>query len=344
VIDTVVNGGESAAAFVELTLLLLPTVLAIVLPVAAFAATLYAINRLFAESEIVVMFASGTSGLELIRPVALFAAPVMALALGLTLFAQPAAEHALKTRISEVRGNIVSAFLRPGTFQLPARGITVYMRAMGRPGELLGVFVHDERDAEQTITYSAERAVILSDGDGTRLVMFDGVGQIAARADPDSLSVLRFSQLAYDLTQFTGKNRQRLRKPSEMYLPELFTIREDETGGRPLGHYRAEAHEALSGPLYAFALPLLAVAFLVSAGFRRQGFVARIVLTAGAGVALRLAGLGAKAATSGEMALWPLMYLPPLVGIAAGLWLLAGRPTPWRRGDNGGRGGTAARA
>ena len=52
-------------------------------------------------------------------------------------------------------------------------------------------------------------------------------------------------------------------------------------------------------------------------------------------MALRLAGLLAKSAVIGTTALWPLMYLPPLLGIAAGLWLLAGWPLPWRRRANG---------
>ena len=45
-IDTVVNNGQSAAVFLEFTVLLLPTVMSIVLPVSACAATLYAVNRL----------------------------------------------------------------------------------------------------------------------------------------------------------------------------------------------------------------------------------------------------------------------------------------------------------
>jgi lipopolysaccharide export LptBFGC system permease protein LptF len=116
-----------------------------------------------------------------------------------------------------------------------------------------------------------------------------------------------------------------------MYLPELLSIQAGETGGRQLGRYRAEAHEALGGPLYVLTLPLIAVAFVVGAGFRRQGFVGRIILATGAAVALRILGLAIKAAASSQLALWPAMYAPPILGMAAALWLLAGWPLPWRR-------------
>ena len=244
----------------------------------------------------------------------------------------------MKSRINEVKSDIAKAFLREGTFLSPVRGVTVYLRGMERPGEMLGVFIHDERDEDEITTYTAERAVLLSDAEGIRLVMFDGVAQIAKRFEADSVAILRFEQLAYDLTQFTAKNSQRRRKPSEMYLPELLTIEEGQTGGRRLGKYRAEAHEALGAPLYVLTLPLMAVAFVIGAGFRRQGFVGRIILATAAAVALRLLGLALKAAASNEMALLPAMYAPPLLGMAAALWLLAGRPLPWLRRSNGGNG------
>jgi lipopolysaccharide export system permease protein len=339
VVDTVVNNGQSARVFLEFSLLLLPTVLSIVLPIAAFAATLYAVNRLFGDSEIVVMFASGLSGPSLVRPVLMFSCLVMALVFGLTLYVMPTAQRELKSRINEVKSDIATAFLREGTFQSPVDGVTIYLRGMGRPGEMLGIFVHDERDADEITTYTAERAVMLSDADGTRLVMFDGVAQIAKRHEADSVAILRFEQFAYDLTQFTAKRQHRRRKPSEMYLSELLSIQKGETGKRTLARFRAEAHEALSGPLYVLTLPLMAVAFVIGAGFRRQGFVGRIILATGAAVALRLLGLAMKGAASSQLALWPAMYAPPILGMAVALWLLAGWPLPWRRRNNGGGNG-----
>ncbi len=335
-IETIVNNGQSAHVFLELSVLLMPMALSIVLPVAAFGATLYAINRLFSDSEIVVMFATGFSWTALIRPVLMFAALVTLITYALTLVVIPGAQRELKTRVAEIKGDIVSAFLREGAFQSPTEGVTVYLRGLGRPGELLGVFVHDERDADEVATYTAERAVLVTDEDGTRIVMFDGVLQLAQTGWSDALALLRFEQFAYDLTQFTGSAADRKRKPSEFYLPTLLSITADEAArlGRPLGAYRAEAHEALSAPLYVLAFALIAVAFVVGPGFRRQGFLGRIVAATAVATALRIAGLGMKGLATGTAAFWPALYLPPLIGMALALWLLAGR-LPARRRANG---------
>ncbi|MEL6218520.1 MAG: LPS export ABC transporter permease LptF [Pseudomonadota bacterium] len=330
VIDTVVNNGQSARVFLEFTALLLPTVLAIVLPVACFAATLYAINRLYGDSEIVVMMAAGLSGLSMLRPVALFASGVLLVLLVITLYLMPNTKRMMQERVSEVRGDIAAAFLREGAFVSPAKRVTIYLRRMGRPGEMLGVFVHDERDPGQVTTYTAERAVLVpgTDGGAPQIVMFDGIAQSRPADVSGELSVLRFEQLSYDLEQMRGEPGERQRKPSEFFLYDQLTISGEALGPYELGDFRAEGHEALSSPLYALALPLLGAALVVSLGFRRQGFAGRILLAAGAAVALRLAGLAAKSATNAEAALWPLMYLPPLFGIALAIWMMSGRPFP----------------
>lgn len=331
VIDMVVNNGQSAGVFLEFTALLLPLVMAIVLPVSAFAAVLYAVNRLFTDSEVVVMFAAGLSPSALLRPVFLFSGVVMALLFVNTLYVMPTAQREMKDRITEIRGDIAAAFLREGAFLNPVAGVTVYLREMGRPGEMFGIFVQDERDADQVVTYTAERAVVVDAAGSTRLVMFDGIAQSAQGPEGAQLSLLRFEQLSYDLGAFASESGERVRKPSELYLPRLLTIGEEETGYRGIGDFRAEAHEALSAPLYVLALPLLGVAFIVAAGFRRQGFAGRVVASSVAALVLRLLGLAAKSATAAEAALWPLMYLPPLAGIGLALWLLSGVGVPRAR-------------
>ena len=324
VIDTVVNNGQSAQVFLEFTALLLPMVLSIVLPVALFAAVLFAINRMFGDSEIVVMLAAGLSSTSLLRAVAVFGVIVMILMYAITLYLMPTAQREMRDRIFQIRGDVAAALLREGEFLEPVSGVTIYLREAGGAGEMFGVFVQDERNPEQTITYTAQRAVLVRDGAETRMVMFDGIAQSANTGVVDAVSILRFDQLAYDLSRLGGKARARARKPSEMYVDRLLTITAEEGAPRPLGDYRAEAHEAISSPLYMLALPLLAVAFVISSGFRRQGFAKRIFVAAVAALALRLLGLAAKSAVSGAVELWPLLYVPPTVGIIAAIVLLSG--------------------
>lgn len=324
VIDTVVNHGQSAGVFLEFTALLLPMVLSIVLPISLFAAVLYTINRLFSDSEIVVMMATGLSGLSITRAVVVFGLAVMAVVYLMTLYLMPLAQGEMRDRVTQIRGDVAVAFMREGAFLTPTGGVTVYLRETGPSGELLGVFVQDDREPGQEMTYSARRAILIRDESETRLLMFDGMAQRMRGSGAGGLAVLHFDQLSYDLTSFSSSGSDRPRKPSEMYLGELFSMTGEEEGSRALAEYRAEAHEALSAPLYTLTLPLIAVASIVGAGFRRQGFTRRIVMAAGAGLGVRVAGLAAKSLVTGSAALWPLIYAPPLLGILVSFWMLSG--------------------
>ena len=53
-LDLVINRGQSAGTFAYLTVLLLPTMLTIIVPIAFFAGTLFALHKLNTDSELVV--------------------------------------------------------------------------------------------------------------------------------------------------------------------------------------------------------------------------------------------------------------------------------------------------
>ena len=73
-LDLVINRGQSAGIFAYLTVLMLPSLLVVILPIAFFGAALYALNRLNSDSELVVMWSAGISRLQIALPV-LAAAP-----------------------------------------------------------------------------------------------------------------------------------------------------------------------------------------------------------------------------------------------------------------------------
>src|SRR5690348_9012990 len=75
-LDLVINRGQSAVTFVYLTVMMLPQLLVIILPIAYFGGTLYGLHRLNTESELVVMNAAGFSRAQLALPV-LFGAVII---------------------------------------------------------------------------------------------------------------------------------------------------------------------------------------------------------------------------------------------------------------------------
>lgn len=306
---------------------------------AAFAATLYALNRMFMESEIVVMMSAGMSRLTLARHVALFGAMVMVAMAAVTLYLMPASSTQMRERISSIRADVANALIREGQFIHPAEGVTLYIRRAAPDGRMLGLFVQDDRDPDTRITYTAETAALVRTADGPRLVMFNGAAQQLATATK-TLSVLSFEKLVYDLAQLMGDDdAERRLKPSEYHAWDLVAPSEEILDGRPPDKFVAEGHEQISAPLYAIALPLIALASLLGPGFRRRGYGKRLAAAMALAAATRLAGVAAKSAVSGAADLWPLMYVPPLLGAGLSLWVLhaglprLGRPAPPQKAE-----------
>ena len=143
--DQLIGDGQSAWTFVEFSLLTLPNVIRLVLPISAFVAAVYVTNRLTTESELVVMQATGFSSFRLARPVFYFGLIAMLMMSALTHYLVPHSRTTLADRTAEINENVTARFLRDGRFMHPTTGVTLYIRELSQTGELRDVFLTDRK-------------------------------------------------------------------------------------------------------------------------------------------------------------------------------------------------------
>ncbi len=322
VIDLIVNNGQSASILLAFAGPLLPLVLSIVFPLAALGATIFAINRLMADSELVVVYSAGQGRLSSLRAVLVFGVGVTVALAIVTVVLAPLGAQAMRERTAEVRSDIVSALIQDGRFMHPSDGLTVYIREANGPTDMRGVLVHDAREPDAAVTFNAQRGSIVKTDSGPRLMMFDGLAQ---RVDPksDSLSLLQFDKIGYDLSEFVSDPTQRKRKASEFFFYDLIWPKNPELSERDYGKYISEGHEQLSSPLYGFAIVVVAAAVMLHGSFNRRGYIPRMIAAALLGVALRVVGLGLQNVVKGAPDAWPIMYIPPLAASVLAVWILS---------------------
>lgn len=325
-LDLVINRGQSATVFAYLTLLMLPTLLAVIVPVAFFGAALYALHKLNNDSEMVVMWAAGVSRVQLARPVLIAAAIAMTLTYACSLYLMPAGQRAMADKVVDIRADLGAAILREGAFTTPVPGLTVFIRELGGAGEIRGILVHDNRDPARPLSYLAEGGVFAQTQAGARLIMLNGTIQQRG-AGGGQLSVLNFERYVFDLDQFAGPQRATERDTSERFLSELFdpALRGANQAMRR-GVYLAEAHNRLSSPLYCIAFAMIALAATATGHLARTRYVLRLGGAAAAAAALRMIGYGAQGVAAYRPELFAVLYLLPLGGMLAGGLILAGVP------------------
>ena len=89
-VELVVNRGLSFRVFIQLTSLLLPNFVAIILPIGCFVVTLFVYQRLAGDRELTVMRGAGLSQAAVARPAMVLAALAVGLLYVLNLWVVPA--------------------------------------------------------------------------------------------------------------------------------------------------------------------------------------------------------------------------------------------------------------
>lgn len=321
--DQLIGDGQTALVFVEFSLLTLPNVIRLVLPIAAFIAAITVTNRLMQESELVVMQATGFSAFRLARPVLFFGAIVLVMMLVLLHVLVPASRSAMIQRQAEISQNVTARYLTPGQFTHPASGVTLYLREISATGELMNLFLSDNRDPAESVTYTAQKALFARGDSGPKLIMLQGMAQTLTRAD-SRLSVTRFADFTFDLGGLlTGKTRPD-RKMGELLTPELLWPSPavlTETGETPQSLW-IEVQSRFAEPLTAMAVPLVGFSALLLGAFSRFGLWRQIAVAIGMLIVVQ--ALATMAANLAGVPLgWVLSYLPGLAGLAIGtatLW------------------------
>jgi len=321
-IDILVEYGQGFAVFAWLSVLIIPSLLAVIIPFALFGAVVYALYRLQTDSEIAVMFAAGVSRLRISAPI-LFITFLAAFAtLYINADAMPRSYRVLKQEVANIRADVASSILRSGEFSTAIDGFTVYVEETRPGGQFIGLLINDYRNGENPETYMAERAILRETENGPVLFLRNGNIQRVARYTGD-VSFIRFEEWAINITSFDQGPREFQLELTERYLGELFNPDLSKPYDRQnQAKLIAEGHARLAAPLYAFAYVLIALYALIGGPYSRQSYTLRVTAAAGAVFALRIAGFVAQGLVETAGAYWVLYAIPGGAIIAAAALLI----------------------
>ncbi|NDW46059.1 LptF/LptG family permease [Ruegeria sp. PrR005] len=332
--DKLISSGQTAMVALEFTALSLPSLIRTVMPMAAFAATVYVTNRLNRESELTVMLATGTSPMRLARPVVLFGL-ICAVMLGtITLYLRPASLQRLEARQAEVAGDMTAQLLNDGQFMHPVKGVTVYIGNIGRDGTLSDVYLSDRRRPEQVVTYTSSKAFLARSGEQVALVMVEGTA-LQMDAKTKLLSTTVFSDFTYDISALARRDEVRSRDIRGIPTLELNRARLGGPGADTYAHgdIVEELQERLSWLAISVAVAMVGFSTLMLGTFSRFGLWPQLLGAFALLVAIEgLRGV-ASATVTEHPNLWWLQHMPALGGIAVSVLFLriAGRPVRLRR-------------
>ncbi len=333
-LDIIITNRRAGLAFAWVTVLALPQLLSLILPMAVFIAVVYALNRMQNESEIAVAYGAGVSRARIARPIIQLAVLAAVAHLAVNVVIQPASYKERREVLYELRTDIASSLIQEGAFTFPADGLTLYARERGGAGELRDVLINDARPA-QAITYTARAGAIVTVEGAPAIVLRDG--QVQRQSEDGGVDVLDFDRYVLQMGDtFEDNGEMFFLKASDRTLYELFfpdrTAHYDQ---RNIGRFLAEGHARLSSPLLNIALAMIGLAGVLVGEFSRRGYARRIMGAAVWALVVRLAALALTAAATDEPALNALQYALPIGAIVIAGAALSGKSSRRKRLSTG---------
>lgn len=321
----IVDRGLSLWTFLKLTGLLVPSFVAIILPVATFVVVLFGYQRLANDREITVLRGAGVSNFGLARPALLLALATTLLCFALNVWIVPAAFGAFREFQFAIRNRVAAFLLQEGVFTPVTDKLTVYIARRDPDGTLHGLLINDQRDPDAPVTILAETGRLLGTGASPTVLLQNGSRE---QIDPKTgaLAVISFKRNAIDLGGSSDKETPRFRDDTEMSIGELLHPPPGAVQARDLGKLLAEAHRRLSSPFTCLSYALVALAAILGGRFRRHGgglrvFGAIVIMTGLVALGLAVTNLAAR-----DSALIALMWVDALAPGAIAAWLLFASP------------------
>ncbi len=170
-VELLVSKGVGIVSVLQVFAHLMPSFLVLTLPIAGIIASITAFGRLSFDKELVAMQAAGLSLMRLARPVLLFALLVFGLTLWLAQWGQPWSSMNLKkVALNLLRDQLVLSLDR-GTVNEPIPKMTIYVPDGDPEQATTGIFVSDERNAEDPRIIVAQQYQVLMDASTNQVAL-----------------------------------------------------------------------------------------------------------------------------------------------------------------------------
>ena len=321
-VEIIVEYGQSLGVFAFLSALIIPSLLAIIIPFATFGAAVFALYRLHSDSEIAVMFAAGYSRWRIAVPLLLIATAGALATLYVNVDLMPRSYRVLKQSIADIRADFASTLFRSGEFSDIIDGFTVYVDEALPGGRLSGLLINDYRNGNHPETYMAEAAIFRDTDAGPILYLRNGNIQ-SVDQETNDVSIIRFEEWTVNVDALRKNTGELQLEMTERYLGELFnpdlSKPYDRINERKL---RAEGHNRLASPIYSLAYVMMGLFALIGGAYKRQGYFVRIAAVCAAIFGLRVVGFVVHSFVESGGGFWLLYAIPlsAMLGAAVGLF------------------------
>lgn len=275
-----IDKGIKAQDFLNLIILVIPSLLFILLPFATIITIIYTYNALSERRQIIILQNLGLSNIQL-------ASPALIVALAVTLFAYyistsllPLSYAKLKSDLNFMKNNYASTLLNEKTFNTISKDITVYFDKRLADGTMKDLILFDNRKHDNHAILFSRYGIFKIHNNSSFFQLKDGVRQVYDYNG--NLTNLSFDVLTVELVSNDAKRLEKeeySREINEYYIHELLKPNNNLSKQRKI-KLIAEGHQRLIWPMYNFVLVFLTLSVFLRQPYNKKSSLRQILITA----------------------------------------------------------------
>lgn len=316
-IDMIVSKGVGVAVFIEMTLLVLPNFMQILMPLALFAVVMFTFIRMQSDKELMVLKAVGMSSTQLMKPVLKMAVFLMIIGYFLSFVIIPWSTTAVREMRWKIQNNLSHVLLQEGQFNSFKRGMMVYIRSRLPDGAIRGILAYEIKDGKKSVLI-ADEGTLYQTPDGLEILFGQGVRQ-EYHPQTQQFSVLKFDKYTITLNDQARSGSSRVPGVRELPFMYLLTVPKDKViDPATWRKYKVEAFKRLTQPLYNIVFALLALVGVLTGYYNRRGQSGRINFVVGAALLIQVFALMFENASGKN--LWAMVLM--LLNIVVPIWVI----------------------
>lgn len=259
VAEQLIAKGVTLPIIGRILLTLLPSSLALTIPISLLVGLLMALGRLSADREAVAMQACGVSLYRILRPVALMALVGTAVTAYIMIEAMPRANQTYRDIIFRIIQAKAEGDVRPRVFFDDFPNLVLYVRDVpANTRGWKGVFLADTRNPGETQLLTADRGHFVLDPATRRvdLILEEGVLHRSKAETPAQYELQEFDSLTVQLDPETVFPRQGLTPgDNELSIPQL------RTKARQLREQGMSPHNPIMAIQRKYTIPVACLVF-----------------------------------------------------------------------------------
>ena len=227
----------------QLTLALVPNVIAFTCPMAVLVGVIIGLSKMQSDSELVAIRASGVGNIQITLPVLILGALLSIFAFVINLYGVPLAARIVRQVAIQTAIYKLESPIEPGVFNTEVAGYTIYVRDGNvADGHWKNIFVHNEDEKTGTVRLiTSSNGRIDSSGELSELVLENAVATtFNTKVDEQKFISERIGDVRFAIKTKRGELIQKLSSadltPEELGLAQL-----SEYASNRVGPERTEA-------------------------------------------------------------------------------------------------------